>query len=67
MFLTGRFKNIYLPTHTKLTWVAGGETINILSLALPNRRTMNCLLAYEHWLQKEVKFAKKYGKDNIRN
>ena len=24
----------YLPIHTKLTWVAGGETINILSLAI---------------------------------
>ena len=25
---------VYLPTHTKLTWGAGGETINILNLAL---------------------------------
>jgi len=27
-------KIIILPTHTKLTWVAGGETRNILNLAL---------------------------------
>jgi len=27
------FLPTYLPTHTKLTWVAGGETKNILSLA----------------------------------